>query len=216
MRKISLEEFNKNKGRFQILSDNVIDFFDTNNTIPRVFDFAVTTNEKTYSNETLDFLIVSKKTLKNYLEKIVKIFDKKVEKEPNTIYFWKFMTCVKTVQSYPDWKFEDEIKPRLYIMQIRDMENGLFHARWHEFKKWSYTGSHFSGGSIEPFYTELSLEDVKRKTSKENPNSYLKISMETVDILTDYIWEELEKEKMNIKEELEIIPYKKKNMSELF
>ena len=77
MRKISLEEFNKNKGRFEILSDNVIDFFDKKNTIPRVFDFAITTNEKTYSNENLDFLIVSKKTLKNYLEKIVGIFDKK-------------------------------------------------------------------------------------------------------------------------------------------
>ena len=85
MRKISLEEFNKNKGRFEILSDNVIDFFDEKNTIPRVFDFAITTNEKTYSNENLDFLIVSKKTLKNYLEKIVGIFDKKIEKEPNNL-----------------------------------------------------------------------------------------------------------------------------------
>lgn len=216
MRKISLEEFNKNKGKFEILSDNVIDFFDEKNTIPRVFDFAVTTNEKTYSNENLDFLIVSKKTLKNYLEKIVKIFDKKIEKEPDTIYFWKFMTCVKTVQSYPDWKFEDEIKPRLYIMQVRDMENGLFYARWHEFERWSYTGSHFSGGSIEAFYGEISLEDVKRKTSTKSTDFYLKISMETVDMLVDDIWEKLEKEKMNIKEELEITPYEKKNMSELF
>ena len=126
------------------------------------------------------------------------------------------MTCVKTVQSYPNWKFEDEIKPRLYIMQVRDMENGLFYARWHEFERWSYTGSHFSGGSIEAFYGEMSLEDVKRKTSTKSTDFYLKISMGTVDMLVDDIWEKLEKEKMNIKEELEIIPYEKKNMSELF
>ena len=132
-----------------------------------------------------------------------------VETEKNIAEINRILTMEDYIETY-------NIKPRLYIMQVRDMENGLFHARWHEFKKWSYTGTHSSGGSIEPFYTELSLEDVKRKASKENPNSYLKISMETVDILTDYIWEELEKEKMNIKEELEIIPYKKKNLKELF
>ena len=62
----------------------------------------------------------------------------------------------------------------------------------------------------------MSLEDVKRKTSTKSTDFYLKISMGTVDMLVDDIWEKLEKEKMNIKEELEIIPYEKKNMSELF
>ena len=51
----------------------------------------------------------------------------------------------------------------------------------------------------------MSLEDVKRKTSTKSTDFYLKISMETVDMLVDDIWENLEKEKLSYIEKIEVI-----------
>lgn len=152
MRKISLEEFNKNKGRFEILSDNVIEFFDEKNTIPRVFDFAVTTNEKTYSNENLDFLIVSKKTLKNYLEKIVRIFDKKMDKN-NYIDYNNGITILRITLN-DDYEYQvvnlnfPNLKPTNFSQEMSipfiesviddlkeqkpEMKNTMFKNRWEE------------------------------------------------------------------------------------
>lgn len=219
MKKISLEEFNQNKGKFDVIETTNIDFFDKDNTVPRIIDFCTKKNDKSFYNSDLENLIVSKEKLKIYLQNLVKFYNDISEKykdryNENVVYFCKFMIYSESLETYPDWKPKDKIEPRLYIMQILDKENGLFYTRWHEFK-WIYKGNHCNRGSIEPFTDDLSEEEVKSKISKDNTNYYIKLSLENVDILTDDIWKDLERAKMNIKE-LEITPYEKKNVSELF
>ena len=215
MRKISLEEFNKNKNKFDILKTKIIDFFDKEETLPRIIELSVEKNEYPYSNDDLKNLIVNKNVFKNYLKELVEFFEKKTKENPNVMFFWKFMSCEKSVENYPDWKPNDTIIPKIYIMSVTDLENGLYLTKWHKFV-WDYRGNHSNIGLIKEFSKNLSLDEVKEKISKTSINFYLKISSETVDILADDIWQGLEKEKMNIKEELEIIPYEKKSLKDLF
>ena len=220
MKKISLEEFNQNKGKFEFIEITNIDFFDKDNTIPRIIDFCAKKNDKSFYNSDLENLIVSKEKLKMYLQNLVKFYNNISKKyknkyNENVVYCCKFMIFSESLETYPDWKPKDKIEPRLYIMQILDRENGLFYTRWHEFK-WSYKGNHCNRGSIEPFTDDLFEEEVKSKTSKDSTNSYIKLSLENVDMLVDDIWKNLERAKTNLKEELEIIPYEKKNIKDLF
>ena len=46
MKQISLEEFNQNKGKFDIIETTNIDFFDKDNTVPRIIDFCTKKNDK--------------------------------------------------------------------------------------------------------------------------------------------------------------------------
>lgn len=220
MKQISLEEFNQNKGKFDIIETINIEFFDKDNTVPRIIDFCTKKNDKLFYNCDLEDLIVNKEKLKTYLQNLVKFYNNIQKKykdkyNENVVYFCKFMIYSESVETYPDWKSQDKIEPRLYIMQIIDRENGLFYTRWHEFR-WDYKGNHCNHGSIEPFTVDLSEEEVKSKISKDNTNYYIKISSENVDILADDIWKDLERAKTNLKEELEITPYEKKNLKDIF
>lgn len=75
MKQISLEEFNQNKGKFDIIETTNIEFFDKDNTVPRIIDFCTKKNDKLFYNSDLEDLIVNKEKLKTYLQNLVKFYN---------------------------------------------------------------------------------------------------------------------------------------------